>query len=804
MSFELQTSRFHILLTSLRTLGFWALLFVGSASTYGKPVGTGQAGKVVQGWLEVDYRPLGTALGRKIRSVEVFGDQGGEPSYYVVYLEPCGFVIVPADDEVEPIIAFASEGTYDLSEENHLSVLVRGDLPNRIKAIRSLKAKGGGSLSDVGRERLERACGKAREKWTLLQGHAGSPVNTRAQIFSDISDGEASVVELSFVSDPRVDPLVDSRWGQTTVCGNACYNYYTPPYDPGDPDNYPCGCVGTAMAQLIRYHEYPSGYNYSIMTLDPDCGTSSSSRQAIGQLCYDAAEAADTSYSSGGSGADFGDARDGLDIDFSFENVIWAQLWAEGSLPDEVIEIINPNLDAGYPVLLGIQSDNTFDHAVVCDGYGYNSSTLYHHLNMGWEGTADAWYNLPGFSAGPGYYHAISDYIYNVFPSGSGEIISGRVTDNYGQPLAGVLVNAKTGGGQIFSDTTNTRGIYALAKLPSNTFFTVSPDKGGLVFSERQITTGSSGQSYSGNVWAVDFVGRNADFNNDCVVDACDLAILSEDWLETPRYVTIGTEPYANRLVVHYMFDETSGSTAYDSSGHGNDGQVRLISTGAPTDTAWDGGGYDANGCINFNGNVKVVVPAATFSAVNSAVTVSLRINGDAGVQPDQNWGMPFHGGNPTNDRLLHTHIPTKYGEVMFESGSYNAQRLLWEDAGSADWEGQWNHYAFTLNSAQQIVRIYHNGEKVAERTGASLGVGGIQSFHVGCGIFADETVFEYFGKIDDFRVYSYALSPDEVLSMFSGGQQSPADSAANLYFDEIIDFKDYAEFAARWLNRCD
>ena len=55
--------------------------------------------------------------------------------------------------------------------------------------------------------------------------------------------------------------------------------------------------------------------------------------------------------------------------------------------------MVNPNLDAGYPVLFGITGAG--GHAIVCDGYGYNPSTMYHHLNMGWSGNDDAWYNLP-------------------------------------------------------------------------------------------------------------------------------------------------------------------------------------------------------------------------------------------------------------------------------------------------------------------------------------------------------------------------------------------------------------------------
>jgi len=62
---------------------------------------------------------------------------------------------------------------------------------------------------------------------------------------------------------------------------------------------------------------------------------------------------------------------------------------------------------------------------------------------------------------------------------------------------------------------------------------------------------------------------------------------------------------------------------------------------------------------------------------------------------------------------------------------------------------------------------------------------------------------YEYLGKVDDFRVYSCALSPDEVLSMYSGGQL-PANSPANLYLGNIIDSKDLAKFAVQWLNPCE
>jgi hypothetical protein len=168
--------------------------------------------------------------------------------------------------------------------------------------------------------------------------------------------------------------------------------------------------------------------------------------------------------------------------------------------------MVNPNLDAGYPALLAIRGA-AGGHAVVTDGYGYNSSTLYHHLNMGWDGSDDAWYNLPTIEA---YYNfnTVEECIYNIYTSGTGEIISGRVTDNNSDPLSGAFVKAvKTGFER--SDMTDSNGIYALAKVPSSSSYTVSVTKAGYTFTNQGVSTGTSTHDLpiSGNKWGINFVG---------------------------------------------------------------------------------------------------------------------------------------------------------------------------------------------------------------------------------------------------------------------------------------------------------
>jgi len=481
-----------------------------SSGLWARPTTADEAEKVVTGWLKTDARPLGTTLGREVISVETFTDDNGVPIYYIVYLQPSGFVVVSADDLVEPIIAFADNGTFEPSFESPLGALVTNDLNGRITAVRntfSLQVE---------------TPGGPQSKWRHF-------IN-----LAEASESGFVLLGLGSIPDIRVDALVKSKWGQSDICSKNGFNYYTP-------KNYPCGCTATAMAQLMRYYEYPTAemkigreqfritvdgiseyvymrggdgnggpYEWSLMVLEPDCSTTLEQRQAIGALCYDASVAAETEYSDSGSASNLLDAKDALLSTFKYSNAI--RVWDNDSNigGDWLNNMVNTNLDAGYPVILGIINKETeAGHAVLADGYGYDFSTLYHHLNMGWNASDDIWYNLPDIDyAGPGSYDAIGGCIYNIFTTGSGEIISGRVTDMSGNPIGDAAVMAHGGGGP-YTAITNSRGIYALAKVRAYSTFIVRAMKSGYYFTPQHVTTQKSGNSRhsSGNKWGIDFVG---------------------------------------------------------------------------------------------------------------------------------------------------------------------------------------------------------------------------------------------------------------------------------------------------------
>jgi hypothetical protein len=145
---------------------------------------------------------------------------------------------------------------------------------------------------------------------------------------------------------------------------------------------------------------------------------------------------------------------------------------------------------------------------------------------MGWYGYQDAWYNLPNVDSSTYSFDSIHTCIYNIYTFGSGEIISGRITDAADQPISGVNVTATSGG--TYYATTNDKGIYALKCVPSNKNFTVSANKPLYTFVNQPVSTGKSNNGYStsGNKWGVDFQGYCT-----CIVDFDDLERFCMYWL---------------------------------------------------------------------------------------------------------------------------------------------------------------------------------------------------------------------------------------------------------------------------------
>jgi streptogramin lyase len=476
------------------------------------------AALAVKGWLRTGSQPFPKALGGQLKNIETYNDASGKPSYYVAYLAPSGFVIMSADDQAQPVIAIVNGRHFDPSPSNPLGALIAKDLPMRLANARA-KASTAAGL-------------KHKDEWQTLQ---------------DAGAGSAQPKRLTTGSilDVRVAPFIQTHWSQTTsddtTNGPACYNFFTPPFAEGSSANYPCGCVATALAQLMYYFAYPSmgvatqsytitlttpaggthdisrnlrggdglggPYAWTLMPLDPMLGGTSNQLAAIGALTSDAGVAVHMSYAMAESGAFMSDAKAALVGPFQYNNAVVVEATSL-NIGFDLSNMLNPNLDARAPVLFGVKND-AGGHAIVCDGYGYDMySTLYHHINMGWSGLDDAWYNLPILDLDEtAPYINIDACIYNAFPHGTGEIISGRVLGPGGTPVTNATISAIGTKGNWYSAATDSQGIYALVGVPSDATFTVTVMSSGYLPLSRSFTTGTSMDQSAkcGNVWGADF-----------------------------------------------------------------------------------------------------------------------------------------------------------------------------------------------------------------------------------------------------------------------------------------------------------
>ncbi|WP_027182824.1 C10 family peptidase [Desulfovibrio inopinatus] len=495
----------HRTLYKLRHFILVFLLFscASSLPCHAAPISADMARIVAQGWLHLDATPLGRAATDQLsQQVQSFQDTQGRVLYHVVTLSPHGVIIVAGDDCLVPIIAWLPEATqFDDDSTNPLFIFLHNDIQDRLAFAQS----------NVLREKY------IHPLWKTLQSAALSP--SSRTINSDPTD-------------LRVASFVQSTWSQSTIYAYEdstyklvpLYNYYTP-------NNYVCGCVATAMAQLMRYHQYPTTdipirsfdvtvddqpemltlrggdgvggpYVWDDMVLSPDSSITETQRQAIGALTYDAAVSVEMNFGEYSSSASIYTASNVLLSIFGYGNSVYS--YDSNNFGSNLKTILNTNCDARLPTLVSIRRSGG-GHAVLCDGYGYQLSVLYHHLNMGWGGSDNVWYNLPDIDTTQYDYTAVDALVYNVFPTGTGEIISGRVTTSLGTPVQNVAITATASGGGQYTAITDENGIFALVNVPSSSPVSIHAQSDTYTFEDQQVTTGHSSYWSIGNVWAADF-----------------------------------------------------------------------------------------------------------------------------------------------------------------------------------------------------------------------------------------------------------------------------------------------------------
>jgi hypothetical protein len=223
-----------------------------------------------------------------------------------------------------------------------------------------------------------------------------------------------------------------------------------------------------------------------------------------------------------------------------------------------------------------------------------------------------------------------------------------------------------------------------------------------------------------------------------------------------PPNVCIGTT-CATGLVAHYAFDQSSGTSAVDSSGNGANG---TLVGGATFSSAVIGNGLNLAGA-----NGYADLPDGLLSAVRDFTAA-----GWVRVRTDRNWQRIFDFGNSTSVNMFLTpHAAT--------SGMAQTVRFAITTAGSGQEQrlngtailpvGVWKHVVVVLGAAGGV--LYVDGVQAGANSSMTLrpaDLGATSNNWLGRSQYAADPYLD--GEIDDFRFYSRALSAAEVAALFT------------------------------------
>lgn len=284
----------------------------------------------------------------------------GTNCYYVFNFNQ-GFVIVSADDRLVSILGYSDNGEFD---ENRI--------PENMKWW------------------LDSYCNEIE---TYLKS---TPAQTNVVIPA-----------LRTAYRQPIAPLLKTTWDQ-----GAPYNDNCPVDKYAGNQRSATGCVATATAQLMKFHEWPqkpTGSNGGVTfegttydwrnMIDSYLPGQYNARQAVAvaTLMRQVGASVNMQYSAYASGAYDSSVPVALTTYFDYSYGI-RMVWKDYTAQTEWNNIIYNELAAGRPVYYS-GSSNEGGHAFVCDGYSQNE---YFHFNWGWGGYEDGYYVLSALNPAQG------------------------------------------------------------------------------------------------------------------------------------------------------------------------------------------------------------------------------------------------------------------------------------------------------------------------------------------------------------------------------------------------------------------
>jgi hypothetical protein len=205
---------------------------------------------------------------------------------------------------------------------------------------------------------------------------------------------------------------------------------------------------------------------------------------------------------------------------------------------------------------------------------------------------------------------------------------------------------------------------------------------------------------------------------------------------------------HGQSLIAHWKLNESSGTSAADSSGSGY--------TGTVSGTATWVSGYINNG-FSFNGSTRIQATGLLGTPAN--ITVAAWINC---TNADTNGAEVISLGDYF---VLRVDAGTNTTLSVYNGSGWTVLNLTsttLEDTG-------WHHVAAKFDDANNLMTIYLDGAPAASQSStvsisySGLGTNTSLGRHGNGG-----TTYDFTGIMDDVRVYDYGLSDAEILDLYS------------------------------------
>ena len=290
----------------------------------------------------------------------------GVTTFYTFIFNSGGFVMVPADDIILPVIGYSLDSPAD-----------RYNIPENAQAF----------FDDYSKEIIKNI-------------DAGSSNATTIDEWNKILGDQFQKAAMAGVA-----PMCATTWDQMSPYSNLC------------PAGVPTGCVATAMSQVMKKWNYPTmgvgshtytssyagpltanfgatTYQWASMINSYSGASTAAQKTAVATLMSHAGISVNMDYETAGSGAFNTAVPSALIGYFAYQPT--AEAKSRSNFPTDATwdALMKAEMDQGRPCLLA--GDNAgaagTGHEFVCDGY--NSPANHFHINWGWSGSFNGYFYL--------------------------------------------------------------------------------------------------------------------------------------------------------------------------------------------------------------------------------------------------------------------------------------------------------------------------------------------------------------------------------------------------------------------------